>query len=198
MEQYSCYAGIDSKYFDLFEHLWDTYYRYLPEVVFSLQNERSMKAFILNFWINYYLNEEIIIFKLEKTMLVSLFSGIVNKLQNYIPEEIEEEVQEQKQSETFIFIYVYHLSKCIMQHLEDFVQSHSFFENYQVRHPCIYLMNDDDFERGDQVYIVLKILNAEFLHMHLTQNHCSEIHTMSMYFTKRFIAQYFSKACSIR
>ncbi|MER2106134.1 MAG: hypothetical protein ABS949_04290 [Solibacillus sp.] len=60
MGSYSCYAGIDEKYYVIFEELWDTYHTQLPEIDAVLQDKISVKATIFNLWVNYYAIDGII------------------------------------------------------------------------------------------------------------------------------------------
>lgn len=194
MSNYSCYEGIDEKYFMIFEELWDTYSAQLPTLDAVLQNEASIKATILNLWVNYYAIDGIIFFKSESMMLNSNVSSLVNKLQKYTPYEIVDEVNRQKHSEIFTFLYVYHLTRCIYQNLEGFVSGHEFLKNHPIKCPDIHMMKDDDFEPNDVVYYILKILNFEFIQTYLTQDKFYEMHLMSIYFTKSFINQHVSVA----
>lgn len=190
MDSYSCYAGIDEKYYVIFEELWDTYHTQLPEIDAVLQDNVSVKATIFNLWVNYYAIDGIIFFKSEGIILNSNVSSLVNKLQKYLPYEIIEELNHQKHSEVFTFLYVYHMAKYLYQNLADFVDTHEFLKNHTIKRPCIHLMKDDDFEQHDIIYVILKVLNFEFIQMYLSQNKCYEMHLMALYFTKSFVNQH--------
>ena len=80
MEQYCCYAEIDTKYFRTFEKLWDTYRAQLPEIKPVLQDETAIKVNVFNVWINYYAIDGMLFFKTDRMMLNSIVSNLVNKV----------------------------------------------------------------------------------------------------------------------
>lgn len=187
MEQYCYYGGIDDKYFRIFEKLWDTYRTQLPEIKPVLQDEEAIKLNVFYLWVNYYAIDGMFFYKADRMMLNSTVSILVDKLKKYMPYEIVDELEGKKSDEVFVFLYVYHVIKFLYQHLDDFVQAHDVLKNYPIRRPRMYTMKDDDFEPGDKIYVVLKMINFEFIQTYLTQNRCYEIHLMALYFTKSFL-----------
>lgn len=190
MEIYSCYAGVEDEDYLLFEELWHTYSGKLPKIESVFQDDIGVRTTVFNLWINYYRMDAIIFLKPESSMLNSNVEGIVNKLKGYIPGEIIDELEEQQQSPQFMFIYAYHTAKFICQYLDDFTSMHEFLGRYPIRRKNIYLLNDDDVEPSDVIYVILKILNFEFVQHYLAPNKCYELHFLAMYFTKSFLRQY--------
>ena len=173
---YSSYHEIDPSHISLFEHLWEIYEDYLPTLPTDIQNEHNTKAAVFNFWITFYKVDYYLIINSDKSFLHAFDNHLSNRLKMYIPKPLFEAVESYKLKSHHSFIYCYLLIFQVFQELAIFVEQHEKLHAPTMKNYSYYYTKDDDFSPNNELFKIMKILNSEFIQLHLNKQRCEYMH----------------------
>lgn len=173
---YSSYHEIDPTHISLFEHLWGKYEAYLPTLPTNIQNERNTKAAVFNLWVNFYNVENYLILNSDKSFLHAYDEHLSKRLKMFIPRPLSEAVESYASKSHHSFIYCYLLIFQVFQELTAFVEQHDKLDAPTMKNYNYYYTKDDDFSPNNELFKIMKILNSEFIQLHLSKQKCEYMH----------------------
>ena len=178
--KYSSYHNIEKQYVDLFESLYEKYAHKIPQLPTSIQNKDNVKAAVFNYWVNIYPVKKYLVIKQEKFFLHAYDDLLVKRFNLFMPENVKEIVNHHRSNEDFSFLYSYFIVLNVLEALNTFVVQHEKLNSQLLHKYNYYYLTDDDVPSNDPLYIIMKILTAEFIQSHLTEQKCVSIHLKSL------------------
>lgn len=173
---YSSYHDIGTTHISLFEHLWESYKTHLPTLPTDIQNELNTKAAVFNLWVTFYKVDYYVMLNPDKSFLHAYDEHLSNRLKMYIPKPLLEAVELYKTNSHHSFIYCYLLIYQVFQQLTLFVEQHEKLNASTMKNYNYYYTKDDDFPPNNELFIIMKILNSEFIQLHLNKQKCEYMH----------------------
>ena len=173
---YSSYQGIDPFYITLFDRLWERYTPQLPLLPTEIQSEENTRAAVFNLWVNFYDVQHHLLIKTEKTFSHAYVEHLVKRLKSGTPQHLKPIVQTYRSKHHHAFLYCYLLVLQVQKELALFVTQHETLELEMFKKYNYYFLSDIDFEPNDGLFLIIKILNYEFIQLYLTQQKCEHMH----------------------
>ena len=174
---YSSYVNISPKFIDVFESLWHQFYEKLPTINTQIQNESNVKASVFNIWVNYYKTNPYFVIKCEKQFLHSYDENLIKKIDlvmqrtDYMNELFEKHGNDKE----FIFVFSYLLTYEIYRELDLFVPNHPVLKSLHLKRYNYYYLTDDDIAENHELFLIMKVLNSEFLNQYLSNDKLNSI-----------------------
>jgi hypothetical protein len=176
---YNSYVNISPKYIDIFESLWEQYYEKLPTITTQIQNESNVKASLFNIWVNYYKTNQFFLIKSEKQFLHAFDENLIKKIDLVMQhsENIRMLFERFEKNKEFIFVFSYLMTLEIFRELDLFVPNHPILKKINIKQYHYYYLTDDDITEKHELFLIVKVLNSEFLNEYLTNEKLKSIFT---------------------
>ena len=171
-DSFISYMNISEKKVHEFENYWAMFSELLPPIQSNTQTEDNIKAGAFNVWLSYASENKFLFLKTDKFILHSYDHHLVERLESYLwkNEQLHNLYEGNKENSKFLFILSYLIRMEIFIELDDFVLQHPILKSIDLKLIRYYELSDIDIEKNDEIYIIMKILNAEFLQQYLNES----------------------------
>lgn len=186
---YSSYVNISPKFIDLFESLWQQCYEKLPTISTQIQNESNVKACVFNVWVNYFKTNRYFVIKSEKQFLHSYDENLIKRFDIVMEKSdyMRALFKKYEKNTEFIFVFSYLITLEVFRELGEFVPNHPILKTFDLKQYNYYYLTDDDINKEHELFLIMKVLNSEFLNEYLTNDKINSIFSkLYVWFNRNF------------
>lgn len=175
--KYTSFSNIQEGFVLQFERYWNDTIKDLPAIETNIQNAENVKAAVYNVWLNYANVTQYLFLKIDRQILHAFDERLMKKINSYLWENkyLKKLFHEHKHDQLFVFAFSYFLTKTIFEELNQFIQQHPVLKRTDLKKYPYYYWSDNDLEQNDNIYLVMKYLNTEFINEYMTEGRVKKI-----------------------
>lgn len=173
---YCNFSNFDPKLEHQFETYWQHFHKEQSLIQHIYQNENNNRAAVFNIWINLLHQVDYLVVKPEKMILHAFDELLLQKIRGFVGFRLDHFFEQHEKCNYVIFVYAYVLTSEIIQEIERFCALNPEANVQRLVNYPYYYLSDSDLPEDAEIYRIMKVLIADFVHGYLSRKIVNNMH----------------------
>lgn len=178
--KYCSFSNFDMKLEQQFETYWQQFHKEQALIQHIYQNENNNKAAVFNIWINLLHQTDHLVLKPEKMILHAFDELLLQKIRGFVGFRLDRFFEHHEHCNYVIFIYAYVLTSLVIQEIQRFCALNPDADVKRLVNYSYYYLSDSDLPEDAEIYRIMKVLIADFVHGYLSRKIVNHMHNQAV------------------